>query len=182
VLDYLRVYYPSDADVVDDVELQAFLTELGAEDGGRLRGVPEVRSVAALARVLTLAVFTASVHHASVNFPQYPFMGYVPNMPGALYAPPPTLATPDTEQSLIDALPPLDAAVLQMYTVWQLSTVRSNRLGDYKNLTDPRVSGALAALRTRLSHIERDVLAREPGRPLPYRYLLPSTLPASIII
>src|SRR5207253_9559513 len=44
VTDYVRVYYVDDASVAGDVELQAFVAELGAEDGGRLVGVPEVRS------------------------------------------------------------------------------------------------------------------------------------------
>lgn len=180
--DYLALYYSSDAEVAGDAEVQSFVAELGAADGGRLDGVPEVRSVESLAQLATLAVFTASVHHAAVNFPQYPFMGYVPNMPGALYSPPPTWETPDTEESLVAALPPLDAAVLQMYTVWQLSAVRSNRLGDYPRLTDPRAAGALASLRERLAEIEKDILARDATRPLPYRYLLPSLLPASIVI
>jgi arachidonate 15-lipoxygenase len=180
--DYLRVYYSSDAEVVDDVEAQAFVAELSAADGGRLRGVPEVRGLDGLAQLATVAIFTATVQHAAVNFPQYPFMGYVPNMPGALYTPPPTLTTPDTEASLLAALPPLDAAVLQMYSVWQLSAVRCNRLGDYPGLTDPKVADALAALRARLAEIEKDILARDAHRPLPYRYLLPSLVPASILI
>ena len=180
--DYLRVYYSDDAAVAADTELQAFLTELAAPTGGRLQGVPEVHTIYTLAHVLTLAIFTGSVHHAAVNFTQYPFMGYVPNAPAALYSPPPNADTPDTEESLLVALPPLDLAVLQIYTVWQLSAVRSNHLGDYPKLTDPAVAEALAGLRARLAGIEREILAREPGRPLPYRYLLPSSLPASIII
>lgn len=180
--DYLRVYYRDDAAVARDPEAQAFVAELGARDGGRLRGVPVVRSVAALASLVTLAVFTASVQHAAVNFPQYPFMGYVPAIPAGLYAPPPTLDTPDAEASLLAALPPVDLAVLQIYTVYQLSAIRLDPLGAYAPFSDPRVNAPLAALRERLAALESAIEARDAARPLSYPYLRPSLVPASIII
>lgn len=180
--DYLRVYYRDDAAVAGDVEAQAFVAELGARDGGRLRGVPEVRSVEALASLVTLAIFTGSVQHAAVNFPQYPFMGYVPAIPAGLYAPPPTLDTPDAEASLLAALPPVDQAVLQIYTVYQLSAIRLAPLGAYPPFSDERVGAPLADFRERLAALEQAIEAREGRRPMPYPYLLPSLVPASIII
>jgi len=180
--DYLRLYYRDDEAVSGDPELQSFVAELSARDGGRLRGVPEVRSVASLSSLVTLVIFTASVQHAAVNFPQYPFMGYVPGIPAGLYAPPPTLATPDAEASLLAALPESDLTVLQAYTVYQLSAIRLKPLGDYAPFADPRVSDPLAALRARLSSLESAIGDREASRPLPYPYLLPSLVPTSIII
>ncbi|MBK8691913.1 MAG: hypothetical protein IPN17_06315 [Deltaproteobacteria bacterium] len=180
--DYLRLYYRDDAAVSADAELQSFVAELSAQDGGRLRGVPEVRSVDALTSLVTLVIFTASVQHAAVNFPQYPFMGYVPGIPAGLYAPPPTLATPDAEASLLAALPQSDLTVLQAYTVYQLSAIRLKSIGSYAPFADPRVSDPVAALRARLSSLESAIGEREASRLLPYPYLLPSLVPASIII
>jgi arachidonate 15-lipoxygenase len=180
--DYLRLYYRDDEAVAGDPELQAFVAELSAKDGGRLRGVPEVRTIASLASLLTLVVFTASVQHAAVNFPQYPFMGYLPGIPAGLYAPPPTLDTPDAERSLLAALPPSDVAVLQTYTVYQLSAIRLKALGSYAPFDDPRVGDPLGALRARLASLESAINVREASRPLSYPYLLPSLVPASIII
>ncbi|MDB4931389.1 MAG: hypothetical protein JWM10_3873 [Myxococcaceae bacterium] len=180
--DYLRVYYRDDAAVAADREVQGFVAELGARDGGRLRGVPAVRSVDALAALVTLAIFTGSVQHAAVNFPQYPFMGYVPGIPAGLYAPPPTLDTPDAEAALLAALPPADVTVLQVYTVFQLSAIRLKPLGGYAPFADPRVAAPLAGYRARLAALEDDIQRREAGRPLSYPYLLPSLVPASIII
>ena len=182
VEEYLRVYYRDDAAVAADPEAQAFVAELGARDGGRLRGVPAARSVDALAHVVTLAVFTASVQHAAVNFTQYPFMGYVPAIPAALYAPPPTLETPDAEASLLAALPQADVAVLQVYTVYQLSAIRLRPLGSYAPFVDPRVAPPLAALRARLAALESAIGDREAGGALPYPHLRPSLVPTSIII
>ncbi len=180
--DYLRLYYRDDEAVSGDPELQSFVAELSAQDGGRLRGVPEVRSVDALTSLVTLVIFTASVQHAAVNFPQYPFMGYVPGIPAGLYAPPPTLATPDAEASLLAALPQSDLTVLQAYTVYQLSAIRLKSIGSYAPFADPRVSDPVAALRARLSSLESAIGEREASRLLPYPYLLPSLVPASIII
>ncbi len=182
VTDYLRLYYVDDAAVAGDVEVQSFVRELGARDGARLAGVPEVRTVDALARLLCVATFTGSVQHAAVNFPQYPFMGWVACIPAALYAPPPTLATPDTEASLLAAMPPLDCAALQMYSVFQLSAIRDDALAKYPPFDDARVEGPLAAYRARLDALESAIAAREATRALPYPYLLPSLVPASIII
>lgn len=180
--DYLRVYYRDDAAVAADPEARAFVAELGARDGARLRGVPQARSVGALAGLVAQAIFTASVQHAAVNFPQYPSMGYVPAIPAGLFAPLPTLDTPDTEAALLAALPPVDLAVLQMYTVYQLSAIRLDALGRYPDFADGRVQGPLAALHDRLGALEAAIGDRDAARPLPYPYLRPSLVPASIII
>lgn len=182
VEDYLRLYYADDAAVAGDPELRGFVAELSARDGGRLTGVPAVQTVAALSDLLTFVIFTGSVQHAAVNFPQYPTMGFMPGIAAGLYAPPPTLATPDTEGSYLAALPQLDVTVLQMYTVFQLSAIRVTALGDYPPFSDPRVLGPLGAMRNRLAALESDIVARDAGRTLPYHYLRPSLVPASIII
>ncbi len=180
--DYLRLYYRDDSVVAGDTELQNFVAELSARDGGRLLGVPAVQTVDALTGLLTFVIFTGSVQHAAVNFPQYPTMGFMPGIAAGLYAPPPTLATPDTEAAYIAALPPLDVTVLQMYTVFQLSAIRVTALADYPKFDDPRVAAPLSAMRARLASLESDIVAREAHRTLPYGYLRPSLVPASIII
>ncbi len=90
---YVGLYYRADAEVVADAELQAWSRELAATEGGRIRGLPNggaFHSTAELTDVLTLVIYTCSVQHAAVNFPQYDLMSYVPNMPLAGYRPAPT--------------------------------------------------------------------------------------------
>lgn len=182
VTDYLRLYYRDDAAVAGDVELQGFVAELSAQDGGRLAGVPAVKTVGALAGLVTLVIFTGSVQHAAVNFPQYPTMGFMPGIAAGLYAPPPTLDTPDTEAAYLAALPPLDQTILQMYTVFQLSAIRVAAIADYPSFSDARVAAPLAAYRARLTALESEIGVRDGRRTLPYAYLRPSLVPASIII
>ena len=87
---YLRCFYRSDAEVAADPEVAAWLTEVSAAAGGRIKGVEPARTLAELVDVAALVIFTASAQHAAVNFPQYDIMSYAPAMPLAGYAPAPT--------------------------------------------------------------------------------------------
>ena len=68
-------------------ELQAFASELVADDGGRVRGTPvtadgRLESVADLVRLLQQVVYTVSAEHGAVNNGQWDQFGYIPNTPG----------------------------------------------------------------------------------------------------
>jgi len=134
---YLRLYYTSEASLQADTELQRWAAEIGAVDGGRLKGFGEggrFLSVDSLTDALTLAIFTASAQHAAVNFPQYQIMSYVPNMPLAAYQPAPTKKDGYTEQDLLAMLPPLDMAHMQLSLGYQLGSINYTRLGVYGDL------------------------------------------------
>jgi arachidonate 15-lipoxygenase len=98
VTDYIDTYYHAESDVVGDVELQRWATEIVSSEGGRIRGMSAINSKEYLAEVLTMVIYTASVQHAAVNFPQWDYMSYVPNMPLAGYAPAPTSTAEATEK------------------------------------------------------------------------------------
>ena len=208
---YLRLYYTSDQAVLGDAELQRFVAEVGAADGGGLKGFGEggrIATVEALVDTLTLVIFTASAQHAAVNFPQYPVMSYVPNMPLAAYQPAPSHKDGLTAQDLLAMLPPLDLAHMQLSLGYLLGSVNQTRLGIYSDLqttapagpgsrvgglvenvldgvlhrqhfVDARVGEPLGAFQGTLSAIERTIEDRNTLRPA-YTYLLPSRVPASI--
>ncbi|MEM9454860.1 MAG: lipoxygenase family protein [Myxococcota bacterium] len=182
--DYVPLYYGSDHDVGADPELQAWIQEMGAPDGGRLLGVEQPQTLAELAELVTTIIFTASAQHAAVNFSQYDAMGYLPNLPGAQYGPPPTMQTPDTEAAYLEILPPLRRALIQFDIAYQLSHVRDNPLGDYPwlHFRDRRVIPLLKRFEDRLEVIENDTRERDRGRFLKYPYLYPSNITASIHI
>jgi len=181
---YIALYYKLDSDVAGDIELAAWLDELGSEEGGRLKHLRPVNTLPDLIELMSNIIFIASAQHAAVNFPQYPFMGYVPNMPGAGWAPAPTMDTPDTEAELLLRLPPWNMTTLAADTVWQLSEVRVNYLGKYgiTAFSDPRTSPLIRDFRAALEAVEEDIKRRDASRLLPYPFLLPSTIPASINI
>jgi arachidonate 15-lipoxygenase len=185
VSSYLGFYYHSDADVQNDPELAAWFDELVAIDGGRVIGIGKSGATCTreyLADAATLVIFTASVQHAAVNFPQYDLMSYVPNMPLACYAPAPTCKDA-THADYLDMLPPLNHANLQMGLGALLGTIRYTTLGEYGEgrFQDPRVAEPLRRFNEEIRSIGRKIEERNRHR-RPYEFLVPSGIPQSINI
>lgn len=185
VMDYLALYYPSDQEVADDTELCAWIDEIGAEDGGRIPGFERAPSstLAGMSETLTMILFTCSVQHAAVNFPQYSLMSYGPLMPLAGYAPRPTSKTGATEADRLAMLPPLNVAELQMELGYLLGTVRYTTLGHYRDghFLDPRVAAPLVKFQARLDEVGAAIEARNLTR-MPYDFLTRGGIPQSINI
>jgi arachidonate 5-lipoxygenase len=87
VLDH---FYTSDADLVNDAEMQAFWADLTA------RGLPKdklpctaLARVSDLIEILATVLFTASVQHCAVNYTQYEHYAFVPNAPLCMRQAPP---------------------------------------------------------------------------------------------
>jgi arachidonate 15-lipoxygenase len=181
---YLRVYYQSEADVVSDPELAAFLAALSDEEVAGLRGVDPIASICGLAELVATIVFTASAQHSALNYAQFPLMGFAPNAPAALYAAPPHAATPDDLSEWLAMLPPPALALPQFTLLYQLSSVRWGRLGHYSPLQflDYRVWQALLRFRWDLDGIDAQIRAIDAERFLSYPFLLPSNLGNSVFI
>lgn len=85
VSDYLSLYYKDDASIKKDQELQAWWNEIVNVGHGDLKDDPsrwykmETREEAVEA--VTTTIWIASAHHAAVNFGQYSYGGYMPNLP-----------------------------------------------------------------------------------------------------
>ncbi|MCB9663243.1 MAG: lipoxygenase [Alphaproteobacteria bacterium] len=182
--EYVALYYTADTAVQADGELQAFVRDLAAPDAGRLPGVPEVQTRAQLAQLLTILVFTATAQHSAVNFTQYPYMGYVPNMGGALYAPPPTGASAASEEAYLALMAPMGVALDSISMVYLLSEVRDSTLGEYgpTRFQDLRVLPLVKRFQAALRDVEQATAARDASRWLPYPYLRPSQILQSISI
>ncbi len=174
---YVRLYYESDASVSNDVELQGFVAELGAENGGRLKDIGPILTVSRLIDLMARIVFRASAFHATINYSLYDYT-YAPNGPTSAFGPGPT--GDDNEADLMRMLPPWNIAyeVIQIYWALQL---RLNRLGVYdKSFTDDRLEPALEAFRAALSDIDARIDNRNASRPWPYVYSKPELITESI--
>lgn len=182
--EYVGLYYPTDAAVSADTELAAFVAELGADDGGRLAGVPPARTVAELVFLLTRLVFIAGPQHSAVNFSQFPYMGLPTNMPGASYRPMPDPDTSDTESSLVDMLPSWKIVIEDTTMVYLLSNVRVSTFGHYGLLhfRDPRVLPMELRFHEALARVESAARDRDASRLISYPYLMPSGILQSISI
>lgn len=72
-------------DMVDFV--QAFAQECqDQKNGGRVKGMPEkIRSKSMLVEILTSIIFVCGPGHGAINFSQYDYMSFIPNMPLSIY-------------------------------------------------------------------------------------------------
>ncbi|MCB9762783.1 MAG: arachidonate 15-lipoxygenase [Alphaproteobacteria bacterium] len=189
----VNLYYARDVDVTEDAELRAWGEALRASvPQGGVHGFEPPDSREALVDHLTMTAFTASAQHAAVNFPQWTDMSFPMAFSGAGWAGPPGGGV-QSEAAWTDMLPPLEIAQLQVEFLYLLGSVYHTKLGDYTDnrwpyapiLTDPAVSGPLAAFRARLASVERDIQAVNADsrrRAVPYPHLLPSRIPMSINI
>lgn len=193
VHDYLAIYYAHDQAVADDAALQAWVADLTSTRGGGIRGLGQTRNGVLgiytfdyLVCVVTMVIFTASAQHAAVNFPQASIMSYTPAMPLAAFTEPPS-RTSGVDSTLLQTLPPLDIALLQLLVGQALGGVYFTRLGDYNRhqllpyFDNPRVNGALESFAANLARVEREIGQRNLRRPA-YTPLLPSRIPQSINI
>lgn len=186
VEDYVNHYYASDAAVQNDAEVQSWVAELVAHDGGRLNNIGAANRIskrAELVELITLICFTASAQHAAVNFPQAALMSYVPATPPAGYSPLSVMQEGFSEKDFLKFLPPLEIAKSLLDILYLLSSVYYTRLGDYGNnyFTDPVIQKHLGRFQHELIKIEEEISERNKTR-TPYEFLLPSKIPQSINI
>lgn len=194
--DYLAVYYNDNTAIVSDMELQAWYRDLVSKEGGCIHGLGEsgpngewgLFTFNYLVKVVTMVIFTGSVQHATVNFPQHEIMSYTPAMPLATYAPAPTQVSGSiSPKTALAEMPPLEMGFVQLVVGQLLGGVYFSRLGEYDRhqtkpyFQDPRVKPLLEAFQTNLREVERTIGTRNIERPC-YEFLLPSRIPQSINI
>ncbi|MGK7902844.1 MAG: lipoxygenase family protein [Hormoscilla sp.] len=166
-------------------------SEIAAEVGLSIESLPhysrvpdfpeKITRLQELIDIATQIIFTCGPQHAALNFSQFDYMGYVPNMPA-------TYARPDVAGSLDEMLPPPDYDLEQMRLTFFLSATRWGRLGssDLIKFVDAGDRQILAQFQADLQEIESQIQTRNQQRSqeigLDYPYLLPSQIPNSINI
>jgi arachidonate 15-lipoxygenase len=168
--------------VLHDIPLQQWCLELISQDGGRVKdfGInDQIPTLDYLEQALTMIIFTSSVQHAAVNFPQYDLMSYCPNMPLACYSQFPGPG-PAGLQQYLDILPPMSRAALQMNVGFVLGSVHYTELGAYPPgyFTGEQATQAAAFGRS-LDGINSSITEKNTFR-RPYRTLLRAGIPQSI--
>ncbi|GJZ33045.1 linoleate 13S-lipoxygenase 3-1, chloroplastic-like protein [Tanacetum coccineum] len=81
---YVTRYYPDPSLVCNDRELHAWYAEVINVDHADLRYEnwwPTLANAEDLTAILTTIIWLASAQHATLNFGQYPYRGYIPNRP-----------------------------------------------------------------------------------------------------
>ena len=128
VREIIGIFYKSDEDVKEDIEVQNWAKEVhfhafpgydGAPDG---HGFPEkMESREDLILYCTLIMFNGSAQHAAVNFGQFDIYAYIPNAPFALRKPPPTEKGKTTYADILESLPTIHNSGITIGLVYALS-------------------------------------------------------------
>lgn len=185
---YLKVYYRTDEELSQDPELQGWVEELVDDDGGKVRdfgdvGDGKVKTVAYLARAVSFIIFSSSVQHAAVNFPQSILMSYTPSIAGAIWQDLPPADERATLTTWRGMLPPVKESLLELDLLTILGGVYHTRLGEYGRNDLPqnaRVLEALEEYKRALKTLEVKIEQREESQDLPYEFMRPSRIPQSI--
>ena len=130
-------FYSTDEDVESDGEIQAWANDVykNAFPGACVDEKPtdislpkKITTMDELTEYCTLIIFTASVQHASVNFGQYDYYGFVPNAPATLRRPPPTKKGEADYTTLMNTLPDETDTTQQIAVAHLLSQYSSDEV------------------------------------------------------
>ena len=184
VSNYLNLYYRTPEDLNNDYELQDWATELVSPEGARVKGVTTpIQTVEQLVDITTAIIFTCGPQHASVNYPQYEYMTFMPNMPLAAYHQITEDGSLPDQKSLISLLPPTKRTADQLTILYVLSAYRYDRLGYYDNpFEDPQAEALLKQFQQDLNEVERKIELNNKSRLVKYSYLKPRLVPNSISV
>jgi arachidonate 15-lipoxygenase len=201
VSDYLNHFYLISQELTTDTELQAWAAELSdPTTGGKVKGMPaSITNIAELIEIVTTIIFTCGPQHSAVNFAQYEYMTFAPNMPLAAYQDTPNgsdVENPMTMEKILNLLPPYKRSAEQLEILDVLSAYKYDRLGYYdkalgeiynEKVEDifkdhPIILNIISQFQQNLNMVEQEIDANNKKRVVPYLYLKPSSILNSISI
>jgi arachidonate 15-lipoxygenase len=187
--DAVNHIYADDEAVKADGDLQKWADEMAAKDGAAYTGFPEsIGTKKLLAHVLQILIWNFSALHSILDFPQWTYVGYIPNRPNALYQPMPELGEDkaDIDEAYIKkCLAPKLQTLFQTTFPWLLSLPSEANLTDLAALkgihddVDANFQKSLAKLTEEIK--ARNAKLEAEGK-APYLYLLPEKVACSVDI
>ncbi|XP_021498190.1 polyunsaturated fatty acid lipoxygenase ALOX15B [Meriones unguiculatus] len=189
VSEIVGTYYPSDASVGEDQELQAWVREIFSEGflSRESSGVPSLLDTReALVQYLTMVMFTCSARHTAVSAGQFDSCVWMPNLPPSMQLPPPTVKGQARPEGFIATLPAVNATCDVIMALWMLSQEPGDRrpLGHYpdEHFTEDAPRRSMAAFQRQLIQISSGIRERNQSLTLPYTYLDPPLIENSVSI
>ncbi|TKY50041.1 Linoleate 13S-lipoxygenase 2-1 [Spatholobus suberectus] len=171
VTDFVNHYYPSPSFIESDHELQAWWREIrnvGHGDKSEEPWWPNLKTPKDLIDIITTTAWTASAHHAAVNFGQYTYGGYFPNRPNIIRTKMP-IEDPSKEewenflnkpeQTLLESFPSQIQATIMMvvFNILSYHSPDEEYIGQYLNPSwakNPTIKAAFERFNRRLKEIE----------------------------
>ncbi|RDX66659.1 Linoleate 13S-lipoxygenase 2-1, chloroplastic, partial [Mucuna pruriens] len=171
VTEYVNHYYPSQSIIESDHELQAWWREIrtvGHGDKAEEPWWPNLKTPKDLIHIITTIAWTASAHHAAVNFVQYTYGGYFPNRPNIVRNKMPTEDPSKEEwenfvnkpeQTLLECFPSQIQATTMMvvFNILSYHSPDEEYIGQYMNPSwaeNPTIKEAFERFNRRLKEIE----------------------------
>ena len=184
VSQYVGIYYKSNRDIREDFELQNWIQALQRPISEKGFGVaslpPRLTNRDQLIDLLTQIIFTAGPQHSAIAWIQYQYMAFIPNMPGAIYQPIPTIkGIIRDENSLTSFLPGVEATFAQVNLIAVIGTKQDPKaFTDFgvNSFQDFRAIGVLKRLQDRLKGLEKLIEQRNQHRKECYPGFLPSRM------
>jgi len=196
VCDMLKLSYKNDTAVTSDKYLQAFEKDIIF---GLAKQSPSDRppfakdafsTVDNLCETVTAAIWGSGYQHSAVNYLQYDYYGYVPNMPLAMMKPVPARGQgPTSMEEVKEYLPGYVNAGQQIEVTYILSTYYTHQVySDQVARTFSQFNATwqekavLDKFKATLSDNERSITAKNKKRRVYYSVYLPSNCPISITV
>ncbi|KAL6118860.1 uncharacterized protein ACO6RY_03564 [Pungitius sinensis] len=185
----VNLYYQSDHDVQEDLELQAWIRDISLEGFTELPnfGLPsKLCTREELSTLLSVSIFISTAQHAATNNGQFDWCAWVPNTPCTMRQPPPTDKDAVTMEMIMASLPDVSQSCMQMAITWHLGRAQPDAipLGQYadEHFTEGRAKELIDRFQAKLKVIEENIMSENEGLELPYLFLLPSRIENSITI
>lgn len=199
VTTYIGIYYPNDDTVTKDYELERFVAAVGPIGAGNVTGFVPGDAVSTVDKLITMVmtiIWNAGPQHSAINYPQWDFMGHVPNMPLSTYIKAPLDGfTPPEYPGLVSSLaqyfPPDLLARTQVGVMFFLATYRHNTFGHYGGALEDGISDdveriavreGMLGFRAALDAVQQSLETVDRERRIEYPYLHPSVIANSIHI
>ncbi|XP_006116243.2 hydroperoxide isomerase ALOXE3 [Pelodiscus sinensis] len=182
-------YYHSDAHVLADSELQAWVDEIFRKGflGNKASGIPaSLQSVSELIKYVTMWIYCCSARHAFLNNGQFDFGAWMPNFPSSMRNPPPQAKGATSLESYLDTIPDISTTGRTIYIFWVICCEPgdSRALGTYpdEHFTEEEPKQLITAFQEHLAQISQEIQERNKSLPIPYRYLDPQEIENSTSI
>lgn len=189
VTEIITYYYPNDAAVEGDPELQCWVQEIFKECllERESSGFPTcLRTIPELIEYVTMVMYTCSARHAAVNTGQLEFTSWMPNFPSSMRNPPMQAKGLTTLQTYMDTLPDVKTTCIVLLVLWTLCREPDDRrpLGHFPDIhfVEEAPRRSIESFRQNLAQISHNIRQRNKCLTLPYYYLDPVLIENSISI
>tara|TARA_B100000780_G_scaffold238635_1_gene180125 strand:+ start:47 stop:646 length:600 start_codon:yes stop_codon:yes gene_type:complete len=195
VTDVVNMHYKTDADIMNDSELQHFAQDI--LDNGHTSPQFELEMASTKTNVvemITTIVWTVSCQHSAMNFGQYKYLGFPLNAPMSIYVDPTHIKKKEytSERIIMEKIMPSQHQIIKQISIaYILAAYGDNEeyllpaCGKYNEeyFTNPSQKAIVDKFLKQLKEADDVIEERNTKeRKVPYLLVQPSKVPCSIAI